>query len=339
MYTRFMGYEVMYHVSTLLPFTEDVQQIERKQHIGNDIVLIVFQDAGSTQLWNPECMSSRFPRAFAGFVLFFSPPTRPSLTFRLMYLSSPSPDLYAVVRPTLDGSYSLSFSIRDSLKPFGPPTPHPPVFSDLTHFRNFLLAKCINGEREALRSSPSFRSADVLHSFLKEIFDKFPKALSVRSTSSQDVKAAPDTKEPLFESSLPSVSPQSLLQKSSNQFAPFQVKPILSMSHRVTCSDTWGNYMIVGTMDGLFVFDPLRQGAEQWYRVHTRTSEKHFTYSQLDVVDSLGILVTLMRSCFPLFVVVVFGQCPADLCLFFLCFIVGCVFANVTISQGGRCDL
>jgi hypothetical protein len=62
-YTKFLGYEIMYHVSTLLPFTEDTQQIERKQHIGNDIVLIIFQDAGSTQLWNPECISSRFPRS------------------------------------------------------------------------------------------------------------------------------------------------------------------------------------------------------------------------------------------------------------------------------------
>ena len=35
----------MFHVSTLLPFKEkgDNQQLERKRHIGNDIVAIVFQ--------------------------------------------------------------------------------------------------------------------------------------------------------------------------------------------------------------------------------------------------------------------------------------------------------
>jgi hypothetical protein len=200
------------------------------------------------------------------------------------------------VRPSPDGTYACSFAIRDSLKPFGPPTPHPPVFVDPVHFRNFLLAKCINGEREALRSSPSFRSADVLHSFLKEIFDKFPKTLTVRSSSSQDVKSGGNDKEPLFETSLPTIPPQTLIQKPNNQFAPFQVKPIFSMSNRVTCSDTWGNYMIVGTTDGLYVFDPLRLGAEQWFKVPTHTSEKYFAYSQLDVVDSLGILVTRMRT-------------------------------------------
>ena len=34
----------MFHVSTLLPFTlGDAQQLQRKRHIGNDIVAIVFQ--------------------------------------------------------------------------------------------------------------------------------------------------------------------------------------------------------------------------------------------------------------------------------------------------------
>ena len=34
----------MFHVSTMLPFTEtDVQQVEKKRHIGNDLIVIVFQ--------------------------------------------------------------------------------------------------------------------------------------------------------------------------------------------------------------------------------------------------------------------------------------------------------
>ena len=36
----------MFHVSTLLPFIPgDRQQLERKRHIGNDIVVIVFQES------------------------------------------------------------------------------------------------------------------------------------------------------------------------------------------------------------------------------------------------------------------------------------------------------
>lgn len=44
-YTQFKHKEVMFHVSTLLPYTVgDAQQLQRKRHIGNDIVAIVFQE-------------------------------------------------------------------------------------------------------------------------------------------------------------------------------------------------------------------------------------------------------------------------------------------------------
>ena len=42
------GKEIMYHVATLLPFSDtDAQQLQRKRHIGNDIVSIVFQEANT----------------------------------------------------------------------------------------------------------------------------------------------------------------------------------------------------------------------------------------------------------------------------------------------------
>ncbi|KAM6337456.1 GTPase-activating Rap/Ran-GAP domain-like protein 3 isoform 7-T8 [Alca torda] len=44
-YTVFQGHEIMFHVSTMLPYSrENKQQVERKRHIGNDIVTIVFQE-------------------------------------------------------------------------------------------------------------------------------------------------------------------------------------------------------------------------------------------------------------------------------------------------------
>ncbi|RUS21539.1 hypothetical protein BC937DRAFT_92345 [Endogone sp. FLAS-F59071] len=44
-YTEFHGYEIMYHVAPLLPNSpRDEQHVERKRHLGNDIVLIVFND-------------------------------------------------------------------------------------------------------------------------------------------------------------------------------------------------------------------------------------------------------------------------------------------------------
>ena len=48
-YTKFKNYEIMFHVGTLLPFSDgsdpsSVQQLARKRHIGNDIITIIFQD-------------------------------------------------------------------------------------------------------------------------------------------------------------------------------------------------------------------------------------------------------------------------------------------------------
>ena len=43
----------MYHVATLLPFSDtDAQQLQRKRHIGNDIVSIVFQEANTPFRYN-----------------------------------------------------------------------------------------------------------------------------------------------------------------------------------------------------------------------------------------------------------------------------------------------
>lgn len=71
-YTVYEGHEIMFHVSTLLPYSKDNrQQVERKRHIGNDIVNIVFidregndDDDGSEahMLFNPTCIKSQFTR-------------------------------------------------------------------------------------------------------------------------------------------------------------------------------------------------------------------------------------------------------------------------------------
>ncbi len=56
-----MGFEVMFHVSTMLPHTAgDEQQVEKKRHIGNDVTAIVFKE-GSTPL-SPSFMASKCTR-------------------------------------------------------------------------------------------------------------------------------------------------------------------------------------------------------------------------------------------------------------------------------------
>lgn len=62
-YDVFKDREIMFHVSTLLPYTEsDPQQLQRKRHIGNDIVAVVFQEENTP--FSPDMIASHFLHAF-----------------------------------------------------------------------------------------------------------------------------------------------------------------------------------------------------------------------------------------------------------------------------------
>ncbi|KAF0034639.1 hypothetical protein F2P81_012397 [Scophthalmus maximus] len=62
-YTSFHNKEIMFHVSTKLPYTEgDSQQLQRKRHIGNDIVAVVFQEENTPFV--PDMIQSNFLHAY-----------------------------------------------------------------------------------------------------------------------------------------------------------------------------------------------------------------------------------------------------------------------------------
>lgn len=79
-YTVYAGHEVMYHVSTMLPHSKDnPQQLERKRHIGNDIVNIIYtDDPALLDTFNPNCIKSQFTREsfFSRYFFFRTPSTR-----------------------------------------------------------------------------------------------------------------------------------------------------------------------------------------------------------------------------------------------------------------------
>ena len=108
----------MYHVATLLPFSDtDAQQLQRKRHIGNDIVSIVFQEANTP--FSPDMVTSHFLHA------------------------------YIVVQPEpsdSDNLYRVSVTARSDVPYFGPSLPSPPVFRRGPQFRDWLLNKLINAE-------------------------------------------------------------------------------------------------------------------------------------------------------------------------------------------------
>lgn len=151
LYTQHCGYDIMFHVSTMLPWNEgDQQQIDRKRHIGNDVVIVAFVDEDASDLWCPTIISSRFPH------------------------------LYAVVKPITtqngDTSYLFNLAVKENVSTFGPPLPSPPIFHDPTTFRHFLLSKLINGEREAIRTVPDFHQDSAHLSDLQDLFEKVSKA-------------------------------------------------------------------------------------------------------------------------------------------------------------------
>lgn len=51
-YTSIKGIEIMFHVSTMLPHEEnDPQKLQKKRHIGNDIVCLAFIEGDDTLFW------------------------------------------------------------------------------------------------------------------------------------------------------------------------------------------------------------------------------------------------------------------------------------------------
>ena len=65
-YTEFKGHEIMFHVGTLLPDQEhDPQKVEKKRHIGNDVVVIIFKEQSSPEdRFDPRILTSHFNHCF-----------------------------------------------------------------------------------------------------------------------------------------------------------------------------------------------------------------------------------------------------------------------------------
>ncbi|XP_063222644.1 signal-induced proliferation-associated 1-like protein 2 [Bacillus rossius redtenbacheri] len=125
-YAQYHHCEVMFHVSTLLPFTpNNRQQLLRKRHIGNDIVTIVFQEPGALP-FTPKNIRSQFQHVFI---------------------------VVRVINPCTDNTqYSVAVSRSKEVPVFGPPIHESATFSKSKAFAEFLLAKIINAENAAHRS-------------------------------------------------------------------------------------------------------------------------------------------------------------------------------------------
>ncbi|XP_076870336.1 rap1 GTPase-activating protein 1 isoform X2 [Brachyhypopomus gauderio] len=118
-YHNFHNKEIMFHVSTKLPYTEgDLQQLQKKRHIGNDIVAIVFQEENTPFV--PDMIASNFLHAYV-----------------VVQVENACSD---------NVLYKVSVTARDDVPFFGPPLPDPAIFRKSPEFHEFLLTKLINAE-------------------------------------------------------------------------------------------------------------------------------------------------------------------------------------------------
>nr|DBA14314.1 TPA: hypothetical protein GDO54_005303 [Pyxicephalus adspersus] len=157
LYTTYKDYEIMFHVSTMLPYTpNNKQQLLRKRHIGNDIVTIVFQEPGA-QPFSPKNIRSHFQHVFV-----------------IVRAHNPCTDSVC---------YSVAVTRSRDVPAFGPPIPKSFTFPKSTVFRDFLLAKVINAENAAHKSEKFKAMATRTHQeYLKDLAEKNVTNTSIDSS-------------------------------------------------------------------------------------------------------------------------------------------------------------
>ena len=119
-YENYQNKEIMFHVSTLLPFSKsDSQQLERKRHIGNDIVAIVFQEDNTP--FAPDMIASNFLHTFIVVQKFLDDKTGKT-------------------------KYRVSVVARKDVPNFGPAITTDSIYEHDHVFKDWLLNKLINAE-------------------------------------------------------------------------------------------------------------------------------------------------------------------------------------------------
>ncbi|XP_026124061.1 signal-induced proliferation-associated 1-like protein 3 isoform X2 [Carassius auratus] len=158
LYTRYQDYEIMFHVSTMLPYTaNNTQQLLRKRHIGNDIVTIVFQEPGALP-FTPKTIRSHFQHVFI---------------------------IVQVHEPCTENTYYRVAVTRSKDIPlFGPLFPKGARFPRSPAFRDFLLAKAINAENAAEKSE-KFRSmaTRTRQEYLKDLAENYVTTTPIDSST------------------------------------------------------------------------------------------------------------------------------------------------------------
>ncbi|XP_014295743.1 GTPase-activating Rap/Ran-GAP domain-like protein 3 isoform X3 [Microplitis demolitor] len=277
-YTVYAGHEVMYHVSTILPHSKDnPQQLERKRHIGNDIVNIIYTDDPTLlDTFNPNCIKSQFTHVFA-------------------------------VVASEERGWKIAIYCDENVPLFGPSLPCPPVFEDPNAFREFLLVKLINGEK-ATFDTPTFsrKRERTLDSLLRDLYQEHTQDSKGNVSSSMlNRRALSDVVETSgrrreetravemvrvgqalkLEAIVRGLAPTSLATVGPLKPRPWEPRCIYpDFHHELVCGDIWSdNKLILATENGTFL---VEDGLPD-----SLLFDKSVQIKQLNVVEQHGILL------------------------------------------------
>ncbi|XP_053940327.1 GTPase-activating Rap/Ran-GAP domain-like protein 3 isoform X1 [Cuculus canorus] len=279
-YTVFQGHEIMFHVSTMLPYSrENKQQVERKRHIGNDIVTIVFQEGEeSSPAFKPSMIRSHFTHIFA-----------------------------LVRYNKQNDSYRLKIFSEESVPLFGPPLPSPPVFTNHQEFRDFVLVKLINGEKATLET-PTFsqkrqRTLDMLiRSLYQDLMPDLHKVnnmLNRRSFSDvlpespKSTRKKEEARQAEFvrlgqalklKTAVKGDATANLATTSFCRKEPWESQSFCSnFPHEVVCADSWGQSLLVSTDAGILLIDDGQSSVQVF--------DKTLQIKQMHVLEALDLLI------------------------------------------------
>ncbi|KAL5113075.1 GTPase-activating Rap/Ran-GAP domain-like protein 3 [Taenia crassiceps] len=280
-YTIYEGHEIMFHVSTLLPIsTDNRQQIERKRHIGNDIVNIIFFDSSDAEKplsWKPSMMKTHFTHIFA-----------------------------VITYNKLTNAYRLSIFSEESVPYFGPTIPTSREFTDHEELRHFLLVKLINGEKAAFHS-PVFaqkrmRTSEML---LNNILEKYgfennangPYRRAFSEMVQDSAEGSPSAKDPKrndafirfgqmlkLNTIIRGDAPTSCITTGISKQIPWQPRRLHMKVHgEIASGDTWGKVLLACVDGGVYALEEHQQPL--------LLISKSVDVKQIKVAESFGVMI------------------------------------------------
>uniref|UniRef100_A0AAZ3QGP2 GTPase-activating Rap/Ran-GAP domain-like protein 3 n=1 Tax=Oncorhynchus tshawytscha TaxID=74940 RepID=A0AAZ3QGP2_ONCTS len=269
-----------------------VELVERKRHIGNDIVTIVFQFQEGEDT---------------------SPSFKPSM------IRSHFTHIFALVRyNSQNDSYRLKIFSEESVPLFGPPLPSPPVFTDHQEFRDFLLVKLINGEKATLET-PTFaqkrqRTLDMLiRSLYQDLIPDLHKNMLNRRSFSDVLPESPKSarkKEEARQAEFVRIgqalklktivrgdAPTSLVTTGLCRKEPWESQSFCStFSYETVCADSWGQSLLVATeAAGVMMIDavdPLLSNPDAQVLPPVQVFDKTMVVKQMHVLEPQDLLIT-----------------------------------------------